>query len=54
MTNDVVGGGPCRFCGIGDENTELRFGMCFKCFSEGNNDKEKDGEKNKSKKAAQD
>lgn len=27
-----ISGGKCRFCGEGDEDTELRFGMCFKCF----------------------
>ena len=25
-------GGQCRFCGKGDEDTELRYGMCFECF----------------------
>ena len=30
--HERIGGGKCRFCGLGDENTELRYGMCFKCF----------------------
>ncbi len=28
-----IGGGVCKFCGKGDEDTELRYGMCFKCFT---------------------
>jgi hypothetical protein len=30
-----ISGGACRFCGEGDSGTELRYGMCFKCFSKG-------------------
>lgn len=30
--HDRISGGPCRRCGKGDENTELRFGVCFKCM----------------------
>ena len=30
--HERISGGPCRFCGKGDDNTELRFGMCFDCF----------------------
>jgi len=30
--HERIGGGVCRFCGEGDENTELRYGMCYKCF----------------------
>ena len=33
--HERIGGGVCEFCGEGDEDTELRFGMCFKCFSKG-------------------
>lgn len=29
-----VSGGVCKFCGEGNEDTELRYGMCFKCFSQ--------------------
>lgn len=31
--HERISGGKCRFCGKGDEDTELRYGMCFKCFS---------------------
>lgn len=31
--HERINGGKCRFCGQGDENIELRYGMCFKCFS---------------------
>lgn len=37
--HERISGGECRFCGKGDENTELRYGMCFKCFT-----KESEGE----------
>lgn len=30
--HERISGGVCRFCGKGDEDTELRYGMCFKCF----------------------
>lgn len=30
--HERIGGGVCRFCNEGDEDTELRYGMCFKCF----------------------
>lgn len=30
--HERISGGVCHFCGKGDENTELRYGMCFKCF----------------------
>ncbi len=30
--HERISGGVCKFCGEGDENTELRYGMCFKCF----------------------
>jgi len=30
--HDRIGGGVCRRCGCGDENTELRYGVCFKCM----------------------
>ncbi len=31
--HERISGGKCRFYGKGNENTELRYGMCFKCFS---------------------
>ncbi len=31
--HERISGGVFRFCGEGDEDTELRYGMCFKCFS---------------------
>ena len=27
-----ISGGKCKRCGKGDKNTELRFGVCFKCM----------------------
>ncbi len=33
--HERIGGGVCRFCGEGDEDTELRYGMCFKCLMQG-------------------
>ena len=30
--HERIGGGVCKFCGKGDEHTELRYGMCFPCF----------------------
>ena len=30
--HERISGGQCRFCGKGDEDTELRYGMCFECF----------------------
>lgn len=30
--HERISGGVCRFCGKGNEDTELRYGMCFQCF----------------------
>lgn len=30
--HERISGGVCKRCGEGDENTELRFGVCFKCM----------------------
>ena len=32
--HERISGGLCDFYGKGGEDTELRFGMCFKCFSD--------------------
>jgi hypothetical protein len=29
--HERIGGGVCCRCGKGDADTELRFGVCFKC-----------------------
>ncbi len=48
--HERISGGPCKFCGIGDEDTELRYGMCFTCFMKDDDGKnQKDGEKEVSK-----
>ena len=30
--HERISGGKCQFCNEGDEDTELRYGMCFICF----------------------
>jgi hypothetical protein len=30
--HERISGGKCKRCGKGDENTELRFGVCFECM----------------------
>ena len=30
--HERISGGVCRRCGKGDENTELRYGVCFECM----------------------
>ena len=32
--HERISGGVCRFCGKGNEDTELRYGMCFDCLME--------------------
>lgn len=32
--HERTGGGQCTWCGKGDENTELRWGVCFSCMME--------------------
>lgn len=30
--HERISGGKCERCGKGDEDTELRFGVCFECM----------------------
>lgn len=40
--HERISGGVCKRCGEGDEDTELRFGVCFECMM-----KERDLQKGK-------